>query len=90
MKGWLNQVARRKPVRPWTSTPNNERPMPSDAELDILDRAADALELPLFQLGDLALIGKVLIIAGEVEEHVAGGERGPAAGAIRRVAARPP
>ena len=43
------------------------------AQVDVLDHAADALQLAFFQLVDFPLVAEVLVIAGEEEEHVAGG-----------------
>ncbi len=43
------------------------------AEVDVIDHAADALELALFEPVDRPLVAEVLVIAGEAEEHVADG-----------------
>ena len=43
------------------------------SQIDLFDHAADGLQLALFELVDFPPVGQVLVIAGEEEEHVAGG-----------------
>ena len=43
------------------------------AEFRFLDGADDGLRFSLFQIGDLAAIGQVLVAAGKEEEQVLGG-----------------
>ena len=43
------------------------------AEVDVFDRAANALQLPLFEVVGVALVGHVFVRAGKEEEHVAHG-----------------
>ncbi len=52
--------------------PDHAAAGPGASQLDVLDDARDRLKLVLLQVGDLAAIGQVLIIARKKEKHVAG------------------
>ena len=71
MKGWLNHNARTCPPAAADRDAQDEVPPPLIALVDVLDHAADALQPALLQLGDVALVAEVLVIAGKEEQHVA-------------------
>ena len=43
------------------------------SQVDVFDRAANALQLPFFEIVGVALVGHVFVGAGEEEENVADG-----------------
>ena len=73
MKGWLNHSARTCPVPAADGDAQHAAADAGAPLVDVFDHAADALELAFFELVDVALVGEVLVIAGEEEEHVADG-----------------